>query len=101
MEDRHPQLRSALRHVVLDGPATADAGLRRAAYRADGLAEPLNGYLDKLRRHAYRVQDSDIEALHRAGHSDDQIFELTVAAALGAGDTRLRAGLTALNEVLR
>ena len=34
-------------------------------------------------------------------HGDDQIFELTIAAALGAGDARLRAGLAALNEALR
>jgi alkylhydroperoxidase family enzyme len=47
------------------------------------------------------VQDDDIEQVHDAGYSEDQILEVTVAAALGAGDTRLRAGLSALNEALR
>jgi alkylhydroperoxidase family enzyme len=98
---RYPQLRKKLRYAVLDAPAAADAALRRAAYCGEGLAEPLSGYVEKLRRHAYRVQDSDIERVHGAGYSEEQIFEVTVAAALGAGDARLRAGLSALNQALR
>jgi alkylhydroperoxidase family enzyme len=98
---RYPQLRKKLRYAVLDAPATADAALRRAAYCGDGLAEPLSGYVEKLRRYAYRVQDSDIERVRGAGYSEDQIFEVTIAAALGAGDARLRVGLSALNEALR
>ena len=53
------------------------------------------------RRHAYRVEDRDIDRLHDAGYSDDQILEVTVAAALGTGHARLRVGLAALNEALR
>jgi len=34
-----------------------------------------------------------VRALRKAGHSEDQILEMTFAAALGAG---LRAGLRAL-----
>ena len=98
---RYPRLHKDLGHAVLDAPATADAALRRAAYRGDGLAEPLSAYVEKLRRHAYRVQDHDIECLLDAGYSEDQIFEVTIAAALGAGDARMRAGLAALNEALR
>jgi alkylhydroperoxidase family enzyme len=101
MESRYPRLHKKLRYAVLDAPATADATLRRAAYCAEGLAEPLSGYVEKLRRHAYRVQDSDIEQLHAAGYSEDQIFEVTIAAALGAGDARLRVGLSALNEAVQ
>lgn len=101
IESRYPRLHKKLRYAVLDAPATADATLRRAAYCGEGLAEPLSGYVEKLRRHAYRVQDDDIGQVHAAGYSEDQILEVTVAAALGAGDTRLRAGLSALNEALR
>lgn len=57
--------------------------------------------MQNLRRHAYRVQDHDIERVCDAGFSEDQIFEVTIAAALGAGDARLRLGLSALNEALR
>jgi hypothetical protein len=98
---RYPRLHKKLGFTVLDAPARADAALRRAAYRGDGLAEPLSTYVAKLRRHAYRVQDHDIERVLGAGYSEDQIFEVTIAAALGAGDARLRAGLAALNQALR
>lgn len=101
IQSRYTRQHKKLRYAVLDAPATADATLRLAAYCGKGLAEPLSGYVEKLRQHAYRVQDDDIEQVHDAGYSEDQIFEVTVAAALGAGDTRLRAGLSALNEALR
>jgi hypothetical protein len=101
IESRYSRLHKKLRWAVLDAPARADAALRRAAYCGEGLAEPLSGYVEKLRRHAYRVQDHDIDRVLDAGYSEDQIFELTVAAALGAGDARLRAGLSALDEALR
>ena len=101
IQSRYPRQHKKLRYAVLDAPATADATLRLAAYCGEGLAEPLSGYVEKLRQHAYRVQDDDIEQVHDAGYSEDQIFEVTIAAALGAGDARLRVGLSALNEALR
>ena len=101
IESRYPRLHKKLRDAVLDAAATADATLRLAAYCGEDLAEPLSGFVEKLRQHAYRVQDDDIEQVHDAGYSEEQIFEVTVAAALGAGDMRLRAGLYALNEALR
>jgi hypothetical protein len=101
IESRYPRLHKKLRYAVLDAPATADAALRGATYCGEGLAEPLSGYVEKLRRHAYRVQDDDILRAHDAGYSEDQMFEVTIAAALGAGDMRLRMGLSALNEALR
>ena len=53
-------------------------------------------YLDKVRRHAYRVTDADVDALRAAGRTDDEIFEQTVAAAVAAGLERLDAGLATL-----
>ena len=53
-------------------------------------------YLEKVRRHAYRVTDEDVEALKAAGHSEDEIFEHTIAAATAAGLERLDAGLRAM-----
>jgi alkylhydroperoxidase family enzyme len=49
-----------------------------------------------VRRHAYRVTDSQVEALRAAELNEDEIFELTVAAAVGAGLDRLDAGMRAL-----
>ena len=71
-----------------------------AALRAacpSGEAPPdFDGYLDKVRRHAYTVTDEDVQALKDAGHSEDEIFEQTVSAAAAAGLERLDAGLRAL-----
>ena len=53
-------------------------------------------YLQKVHRHAYRVTDEDVSDLRSSGLSEDEIFELTVAAAVGAGLERLYAGLRTL-----
>jgi alkylhydroperoxidase family enzyme len=51
----------------------------------------LAAYLDKVRRHAYRVTDADVQALKDAGVTEDEIFEQTVAAAISEGLRRLDA----------
>ncbi len=56
----------------------------------------LNAYLEKVRRHAYTITDQDVQALKDAGYSEDEIFEYTVSAAVGAGIERLNAGLETL-----
>ncbi len=72
------------------------ARLRDAA-RPDRVAPASFGpYLAKVRERAYAVADEDVEALEKAGHSDDEIFELTVSVAVAAGLERLDAGLRAL-----
>jgi alkylhydroperoxidase family enzyme len=53
-------------------------------------------YCDTVRRHAYRVTDAQVDELRAAGLGEDEIFELTVAAAAGAGLERLEAGLRAM-----
>jgi alkylhydroperoxidase family enzyme len=72
------------------------ARLREAA-QPDRPAPPeFAAYLDKVRNHAYRVTDADIQALKDAGYSDDEIFEHTVSAAVAAGLHRLDKGLACL-----
>jgi len=53
-------------------------------------------YIEKVRLHAYRVTDGDVDALKAAGFSEDEIFEHTVSAAVDEGLIRMRAGLAAL-----
>lgn len=55
-------------------------------------------YITTVTKHAYRVIDSDVEQLKARGHSEDEIFELTISAALGAGLARLERGLTAIEQ---
>jgi alkylhydroperoxidase family enzyme len=76
-----------LRGRILEGPGQLEASIRRAAFLddLDSLPDPMAAYVDKVHRHAYEMTDQDTEALRDAGLSEDQIFELTVAAAVGAG----------------
>jgi alkylhydroperoxidase family enzyme len=65
--------------------------LRGVAERTTPAPEAMEAYLEKVRRHAYRVTDADVEELKAAGLSEEAIFEQTVAAAIGEGLRRLDA----------
>ena len=53
--------------------------------------------VDKIRAHAYKVTGQDLDAL-RDRFSEDQLFEIVVAAAFGAAEARLQAGRRALEQ---
>lgn len=89
---------AALRAAVFESAGHVDPALRRAVAQAHEVPEPLRAYVDKLHRHAYEVTDDDVEALEHAGYSQDQLFEITVSAAVGAGLSRLERGLAALGK---
>lgn len=44
------------------------------------------------------MSDDDIQKLLAEGYSEDAIFEVTVAAALGAASERLETGLLAMKS---
>jgi alkylhydroperoxidase family enzyme len=70
----------------------------RAAAEPERVAPAeLSGYLEKVRLHAYKVTDGDVERLKAAGFSEEEIFEHTVSATVAAGLERLDAGLRALS----
>jgi hypothetical protein len=103
---RHTPYVASLRRAVEDGPGETDTSLRhavsaRAAEQCHGdatteLPAGLASYVDKVAIEAYKVTDKDVEALKQSGLSEDEIFEVTVATALGAGLERLAIGLHAL-----
>jgi alkylhydroperoxidase family enzyme len=72
------------------------ADLRAAAQPARPTPPELAPYLEKVRVHAYKVTDQDVDELKRAGFSEDEIFEHTISAAVAAGLERLDAGLATL-----
>jgi hypothetical protein len=96
MEDRFAFLREATAAALLRGPATTAPELREAVARGVPSSE-LVTLVEKIRRHAYKVTDSDLDAL-RARYTEDQLFEIVVAAAFGAAQERLAAGRRALDE---
>jgi alkylhydroperoxidase family enzyme len=96
MPDPHAEHMREVLDAVLEGPGTLDPGIRQAAASGGDVPEVLRAYVDKVKRHAYQVTDEDVAALLAAGYSEDQIFELTVSCAVGAGRRRREAGLRAI-----
>jgi alkylhydroperoxidase family enzyme len=72
------------------------AHLRLAAQPDRRAPAALAPYLEKVRLHAYKVTDRDVEELKAAGFSEDEIFEHTVSVATAAGLERLEAALAML-----
>jgi alkylhydroperoxidase family enzyme len=70
--------------------------LSEAAQPGRAAPEPMQPYLTKVRLHAYKVTDRDVNELKAAGLTEDEIFEYTVSAAVAAGLERLDAGMRAL-----
>lgn len=71
-----------LRHAVFEAQAVTSPELRRAAAAGD-LDEPWKSYTAMVRDASYRITDADIVRL-LAEHTEDEVFEMTVAAAVGA-----------------
>jgi alkylhydroperoxidase family enzyme len=66
----------------------------RAMVAAAAPARPeLARYLAQVRQRANTITDDDVSALKEAGVSEDEIFEQTVAAAVGEGLRRLDVSL--------
>ena len=66
--------------------------LRLAAQPERPVPEVARAYADKVRRHAYKVTDRDVEELLAAGLAEAEVFELTVSLAVAAGLERWEAG---------
>lgn len=90
------QARTALVKRIMDGEGRAPAVQRRAAFSNAGLAGPIRTLVDKVARCSHKITDGDIAAAKASGHSEDQIFELVVCAAVGQATRRYDAALDAL-----
>lgn len=82
--------------ALLGGAGTTTIALRQAIAAGDPPAE-LATLVQKIRSRAYTVLDQDIDVL-RSRYSEDQLFEIVVAAAFGAAGERLAAAHRALDE---
>jgi uncharacterized peroxidase-related enzyme len=96
--DRYDKKMRRLRNAVLAGPGALAPSVRQTISDGRKMSGVLGAYAKKVAEHAYLVTDDDIAELHRAHYSDDQIFEATVSAALGAGILRLECVLRALQS---
>lgn len=98
MTDPYAPLLADVRRAVIDGPGRTAPDLRYAAATRGSVPASLGAYLDKVHEAAYDITDADVAALQAAGHDDDAIFELTVAAAIGAASLRAERALALLEE---
>lgn len=89
-------LQRATQNAVLDGPGHVDQAIRQQVALGRPPAD-LAVLVQKIRDHAYKVTDADLDAL-RGRYNDDQLFELIVAAAIGASGHRLHRALAALED---
>lgn len=96
------ELQSAV-DALLGQPGTTELPLRRAllertrtgAGQAPGV---LVEFVEKIVTRPWTVSDEDFARLSAAGFSEDQLYEATLACALGAGLRRFDAGLRAIEE---
>lgn len=102
---RYDAFVKGIKDTVASGPGHTPSELRQAVMaRAARLAgsrsgapapAPFGSYVDKVAQHAYKVTDADVEAL-KAKSSDDVLFEVTAAAAVGAALGRLERAMAAI-----
>jgi uncharacterized protein YciW len=99
MTDPHAKNLARLEERLRTGPGELAPAVRAAAIDAGRLQDPLaQRYVETLRQHAYKLTERRLQELERAGWTDGQVFELTIAAAFGAAKLRLDAGLAALGR---
>ena len=95
MTEHHKNL-EALRSSVLDAPGALGTKLRHSIYAGEPVEPPLGSFAMKVREDSVRLSRKDIDLLKDHGCTEDEIFEATLAAALGAADRILQRGLKAL-----
>jgi alkylhydroperoxidase family enzyme len=95
MDDRFAKLRKTLEEAVLSGRGETEPTLRQNAAAGRSMPDDLAALVNKIHHHPAHITDEEVAALRRT-YSDDQLFEIMAAAALGAARDRLEAGLRAL-----
>ena len=96
MSDKYAEFRSATARAVFQTPGGTSRELRQSV--AVGTAPPeLVALVEKIHSRAYTVTDRDLDVL-RSSYTEDQLFEIIVAAAFGAAEHRLAAARWALEQ---
>jgi len=92
--------RKATVERALEGPGKSSNAQRRAAFDNVGVAEPSRALIAKVTQNAWKVTDADFAAA-KASVPEDELFELTVCAALGQATRQIDAALAALDVALQ
>jgi alkylhydroperoxidase family enzyme len=86
---------------LLGAPGETGTSLRQAVFDRGRMGtgevpENLKALVEKIADRPWSVSDEDFTRLREAGYSEDQVYELVLAAAAGAGMRRFVAGLRAI-----
>ncbi len=94
--------RSALIARILDGEGRLSPAVRRSAFGDDRKTVPahLQGLVEKVARNVWKVVDEDLAGPKSAGVTEDELFELTVCAAVGQASRQYESALAALERAV-
>lgn len=96
MRDKYEGFRSATAQALFETPGKTSRELRQAVAAGTAPAE-LVALVEKIHSCAYTVTDRDLDSL-RPSYTEDQLFEIIVAAAFGAAADRLATARQALEK---
>jgi hypothetical protein len=82
---------------ILAGEGKASREQRRGAFDNAGLGEPMRTLISNVAEHPTNVTDEDFAAARASGQSEDQIFEMVIAAAIGHATRQYDTALSALD----
>jgi alkylhydroperoxidase family enzyme len=102
MDATDPQAQRAAHRDLVErvrrGPGTTTPDQRTAAFDNVVVDPALRPLIGKVATAPTRITDADFDLARAAGLSDDQIFELVVAAAVGQSTRMYESALAALDE---
>jgi len=96
--DKKQAAHRALVDRVLNGEGRASPEQRARALSNQDVPAPLQALISKVATRPAQVTDADFAAAKASGFTEDQIFELVIAAAVGQSARLYEAGLAALAE---
>jgi hypothetical protein len=97
-EDTKRAAQRALVDRVLKGEGRASAEQRARAFSNSDVPPPLDTLIGKVATSPAQVTDADFAAAKAAGFTEDQLFELVIAAAVGQSARQYETALAALAE---
>ncbi|MGH3657073.1 MAG: carboxymuconolactone decarboxylase family protein [Micromonosporaceae bacterium] len=89
---------AGIRSSVFDSPGETPPELRAAAGNGAEVPPRWRSYVAKVREKSYQVTDADIEDLKTSGCTEDEILEMTIAAAVGPALHSFDAGYAAIQR---
>jgi hypothetical protein len=96
MINKYAEAVRGLLDAVGSSPGEVDSQVRRDLLAAKPISGALGSFAIKVQHNPTNITDEHIASLRAAGHSDEVIYEIIIAASVGAAMERLRAGLALL-----